>query len=342
MGLFGGKKKKGKKDELKDYEKKYLKRLGIITPDKKKILSDSPEADKIIAGSEEKMFQDIHILTREEVEKARAEIEIIKIREPHRQSQKIIPAQATILNAGSELDDCYIIFGIDQHITCDELKKQFSITNIPTLAVFKNGKEVQREEGELRLEELRILLKHYGIFNKADELRNQARIKHIAGDTQSAIELLTKAILANPSNVRVALDMVQIFLDIGETEQAQELFNKLPKSVEKTDIGLSISTQFNFINLAKNTVGITLLQEQVLKSPDDYQARFDLAVCLFAQHDIKQGMEMLFFVQENNPKFQDEATKEMIGMICNMLAKNDPETSGVYRRRLANLIETSR
>jgi putative thioredoxin len=187
-----------------------------------------------------------------------------------------------------------------------------------------------------------MLLKHYGIFNKADELRNQARIKHIAGDTQSAIALLTKAILADPSNVRVALDMVQIFLDIGETEQAQELFNKLPKSVEKTDIGLSISTQFNFINLAKNTIGITLLQEQVLKSPDDYQARFDLAVCLFAQHDIKQGMEMLFFVQENNSKFQDEAAKEMIGMICNMLAKNNPEESGVYRRRLANLIETSR
>ena len=141
MGLFGGKKKKGKKkkgkkkkgkeDKLKDYEKNYLKRLGIITPDEKNIWSDSPEANKIIAGFEEEnkksreKFQDIHILTREEVEKARAEIEIIKIREPHRQSQKTIPTQATILNAGITLDDCYIIFGIDQHITCDELKKQF-------------------------------------------------------------------------------------------------------------------------------------------------------------------------------------------------------------------------
>jgi putative thioredoxin len=256
-------------------------------------------------------------------------------------SEPCIKTEQAIVQLAQEFagDFIFVKIDIDEQ---DELKKQFSITNIPTLAVFKNGKEVQREEGELRLEELRILLKHYGIFNQADELRNQARIKHIAGDTQSAIALLTKAILADPSNVRVALDMVQIFLDIGETEQAQELFNKLPKSVEKTDIGLSISTQFNFINLAKNTVGITLLQEQVLKSPDDYQARFDLAVCLFAQHDIKQGMEMLFFVQENNPKFQDEAAKEMIGMICNMLAKNNPEESGVYRRRLANLIETSR
>ena len=133
MGLFGGKKKKGKKDELKDYEKKYLKRLEIVTPDEKRTWSDSEVANyrEFIETkgmgyekSQEK-FQDIHILTREEVEKARAEIEIIKIREPHRQSQKTIPTQATILNAGITLDDCYVIFGIDQHITCDELKKQF-------------------------------------------------------------------------------------------------------------------------------------------------------------------------------------------------------------------------
>jgi len=131
LGLFGGKKKKSKKDKLKDYEKKYLKKLGIITQDKKRTWSDSPEADKIIAGFKEEnkksreKFQDIHILTREEVEKARAEIEIIKIREPDRKSQKIIPTQATILSAGITLDDCYLILGVDRFITCDELKDQF-------------------------------------------------------------------------------------------------------------------------------------------------------------------------------------------------------------------------
>ncbi|VVM18317.1 hypothetical protein BSPWISOXPB_3381, partial [uncultured Gammaproteobacteria bacterium] len=37
----------------------------------------------------------------------------------------------------------------------EELKQQFSITNVPTLVVFKDGKEVQREEGELQAQELR-------------------------------------------------------------------------------------------------------------------------------------------------------------------------------------------
>ncbi|MBC8493913.1 MAG: tetratricopeptide repeat protein [Candidatus Thioglobus sp.] len=220
----------------------------------------------------------------------------------------------------------------------DELKQQFSITNVPTLAVFKNGKEIQREEGELQKEELRVLLKHYGVFRASDELRDQARIKHMEGDTQSAIMLLTQAVSSDPSNTRIALDMVQIFLDINEIEQAQELFDKLPESVKTKDIGLSISSQFNFIRLAQNTSGIDSLKVQMLSAPNDYQVRFDLAVCLFAQHDIEAGMEMLFFIQENEPNFKEGVAREMIGMICNMLANTNPEESGVYRQRLANLM----
>ena len=83
---------KRRKEEFEEYEKAYVRRLE---------------------------------LAREEVEKAREEIEIIKIMEPNRKSQKTIPTQATILNSGTALDDCYVIFGIDQFITCDELKDQF-------------------------------------------------------------------------------------------------------------------------------------------------------------------------------------------------------------------------
>ncbi len=150
--------------------------------------------------------------------------------------------------------------------------------------------------------------------------------------------LLTQAISTDPSNVRIALDMVQIFLDTNEVDQAQALFDKLPESAKKKDMGLSISTQLNFIRLAQNTSGISALRAQTLSTPNDYQAHFDLAVCLFANHEIEEGMEMLFLIQTHQPNFKDGAAREMIGMICNMLAGNNPEESGAYRKRLANLM----
>lgn len=219
-----------------------------------------------------------------------------------------------------------------------ELKEKFSIVNIPTVLVFKDGIEVQREEGELRSEELRVLLKHYGVYRESDELREQAREMHMSGDTQSAIMLLTKAISSDPSNVRVVLDMIQIFIDMKEIDQAQSLFDKLPESAQKLDMGLSIFAQLNFLRLAQKTAGRESLQAQIKQTPDDYQARFDLAVCLFSEYDIEQGMEMLFFIQEKDASFKDGAAREMIGMICNMLANSNPEQSNTYRRRLANLV----
>ncbi len=220
----------------------------------------------------------------------------------------------------------------------EALKDEHNITNVPTTLVFSGTEEKRREEGLLEESELRAMLKQQGIFRQSDELREQAREKHLSGDTQGAIMLLTQAISNDPSNLRVALDMVQIFLDIGEIEQAQGLFDRLPESARKTDLGLSISSQFNFIRLAQNTAGIDHLTAQVLHTPDDYQARFDLALCLFAQHETEKGMDHLFFIQEHEPEFKDGAAREMIGMVCNMLANTNPEVSAEYRRRLANLL----
>ena len=127
---------KSKKEEFEEYENDYVGRVIELTTEEIEkaraeiALTDDPKQKKKqrdvgVNRTNPRKVSDIHELTREEVEKARAEIEIIKIREPHRQSQKTISTQATILNAGITLDDCYVIFGIDQHITCDELKEQF-------------------------------------------------------------------------------------------------------------------------------------------------------------------------------------------------------------------------
>ena len=118
--------KKSRNEELEEYENDYVGRVIELATEKVEkarteieITDDNVEVNR----TNPRKVSDIHKLTREEVEKARAEIEIIKIREPNRKSQKIIPTQATILNAGNQ--DYYVIFGIDQHITCDELKEQY-------------------------------------------------------------------------------------------------------------------------------------------------------------------------------------------------------------------------
>lgn len=90
-----------------------------------------------------------------------------------------------------------------------ELMKQYTVENVPSLKVFVDGAVVQTEEGQLNHQELRDVLKGFGVFSQIDDMRQQAREKHISGDTLEGMQLLTQAMQQDPSNIKVAMDMGQ-------------------------------------------------------------------------------------------------------------------------------------
>jgi len=219
-----------------------------------------------------------------------------------------------------------------------ELCEEYAVKNVPTVKVFKDGEVVRTEEGVMDENDIRILLKDYGVYRESDELREQARQKHISGETVEAVQILTKAIQMDPGNTRVAMDMVQIFLDMGELEQAKSLFDRLPELSRKTDTGRALAGQLTFKALAANTEGKQALAQRLENNPSDHDARFDLAVCLVAEYEYQQAMDKLFEIFDNDPEYKDGAAKEMIINLSNMLAPNEPELAQEFRRRLGNVL----
>ena len=218
------------------------------------------------------------------------------------------------------------------------LRKQYVVENIPTLLVFKNGEVVRTEEGQLTEQELRLLLKDFSVFRESDELREQARTKHLSGDTSAAIVLLTEAIQQDPANIRVALDMVQIFIDIGEREQAHQLFDRLPEQQQLTEMGKALSGQLLFLDLADKTEGLNRLNQALLINPDNSDTRFDLAICQLAGHDYQTAMDNLLHIQQRDPVYKEGAARELMVTVINMLMPAEPELAQDYRRRLSNIL----
>lgn len=219
-----------------------------------------------------------------------------------------------------------------------ELKDKYGIENVPTLKIFVDGKVVVSEEGRLNEDEARALLKSFNIINETEEKRLQARQLHMQGETHDAIMLLTLAIQQDPSNTNVVLDMVQIFIDMGELEQAHGLFNRLPDEVKNSETGLSLTGQLWIIDEAGKTLGLDALKDILLTDPDDYKARFDCAICEIAQHNTQQALDHLFYIQQNNAEFKEGAAREMIITIINTIAPDNPEMAQQYRTRLAGML----
>lgn len=218
-----------------------------------------------------------------------------------------------------------------------ELKEKYGITNIPCLKVFKDGDVKQTEEGQLSREEVAAVLKEYGVYSQADELRLQAREQHMEGNTTQAIQLLVQAMKQDPSNVKVAMDMVQIFIDLNEIEQAKGLYNQLPNSAKSSDLGKQLLGQLTALIQASKTEGIAALREQLLLSPDSCDIRFDLAVCLVADKDYVTAVDYLFEILKIDSKYKQGAANEMIVNAANMLTSSEPDLASSFRRRLGNI-----
>ncbi len=219
-----------------------------------------------------------------------------------------------------------------------ELVSRYSIENVPSIKVIQNGQVVLTLEGLLTEEEARVLLKGVEVFHMADEMREQARIKHLEGDTETAIILLSEAIKEDPGNTRVALDMVQVFIDIKQFEQANGLFNRLPKEAQESSMGKAINGQLIFINLAAEKLSIELLIERLEKDPEDTVARFDLAICLTAEYEYEEALGELLVLQERDAGFRDGAGKELLLALISMLKSSHPELANKAQMQLSNLL----
>ncbi|HFD31610.1 MAG TPA: tetratricopeptide repeat protein [Gammaproteobacteria bacterium] len=218
------------------------------------------------------------------------------------------------------------------------LREQFKIENVPSILVIQNGNPTMTSEGLLTEEEARVLLKGVHVFNIVDEMREQARKKHLAGDTENAIITLSEAIQQEPGNTNVALDMVQIFIDIKQFDQANDLFNKLPATAKDSDMGKSITGQLTFINLAANKPDIDTLIETIEADKNNQQARFDLAICLTAEYKYEQAVEQLLIMHELDESFQDGAAKELAITLIGMLKPTQPEVASRAQTKLSSLL----
>jgi putative thioredoxin len=169
-------------------------------------------------------------------------------------------------------------------------------------------------------------------------MRMQARELHLSGDTQAAFIKLTEAIKKDPQNTRIAMDMVQIFLDTRMLDNANELYSKLPDSVKETSMAKSLARQLAFANQAAKTDGVEVLQARIAKNENDFDARFDLAICLIADYETVAAVDQLFYILQRNADFKEGAAKELIIAMVGILKEKEPVLAKEIQQKLSNLV----
>jgi len=219
-----------------------------------------------------------------------------------------------------------------------QVRDRLEVKNVPMLKIFKDGEMVHQELGSMTEESLAQVFRKFDIFDPAEDLRLQAEEKHKNGETPEAIKLLAQAAQMNPSNIKIAMDMCQIFLDINMLAEAAELFTKLPNKIKETETGRFLIGQITFKKLALDTQGKQALTSKLAETPDDEDTQFDLAICLIAEQGYQEGMAQLFNLLKQNPNAKSGGAQELAVVVINMLDLNNKELASEFRRQLSNIL----
>ena len=124
----------------------------------------------------------------------------------------------------------------------------------------------------------------------------------------------------------------------GEYSEAESLLDRLPETDRESETGKSLAGQLWIIEQAGKTEGAEKLAARVANDPEDFDARFDLAICEMSRHDYEHATEQLFYIQEHAPDYKEGAAREMIVTIINMLAPENPEFAQQFHRKLSGLL----
>lgn len=252
-------------------------------------------------------------------------------------SSSCIAMENALIDYSEEFAGQFILARLDIDMYT-EVRDRYEVKNVPMIKVFKDGQVVYQELGAISQEDLAAAFRHFDIFNPAEDLRLQAEEKHQNGETAEAVRLLTQAIQMNPGNIKIALDMCQVFLDINMLAEAAELFTKFPNNVTESDAGRFLIGQITFKKLALDLESIETLTTKLAENSDNENIKFDLAICLVANQQYQEGMDYLFEALKTNSNAKDGAAQELAVAIINMLDLKHSEIAGEFRRKLGTTL----
>lgn len=221
----------------------------------------------------------------------------------------------------------FVKINIDEN---QALAGQFGIRSVPTVYLVKNGDVVDGFMGALPKDAIKqFLSKHVTADN--DEVPDQIDELLNHGKQSQAIDKL-KSEDSDESNLRLA----EIYLQQNDIQSARDFLSKVQDATDKPKYK-QIVAKLDFVEIVENAAPEAELHDRITQDPQDWDARFQLAVINLVQGHIETALESLLEIVRQNRSYNNDAGRETLVKAFDMLGPND-DLVPKYRRILARTL----
>jgi len=219
-----------------------------------------------------------------------------------------------------------------------ELAAAHGIRSLPTIKVFRDGAAVDEFMGALPESAVREVIERH-IARPADAEIDKAATLAANADHEGAIALLVDALASDPAYLKVRLALAEHQLEAGQSAAAADTMRDIPVASAQDPQVKRLRARIQLALSVDPTVDIESLRKKIEQTPDDLEARIQLARSVMQDPEqvetaIREFLEVVRRGSGNGPAEQARST---LIQIFESLGTRDERVSR-YRRQLAQAL----
>lgn len=214
-----------------------------------------------------------------------------------------------------------------------QLAAQFRIQSVPAVYAFRDGRPVDGFVGALPESRIKEFITRLGgAENPLERALEEAKALAEAGETEASLALYQQILAQDPSCATAAAGMITGCLALGDSTSARSILDQLPDTLASTPEVRAAQTRLELMEEAGPGRGqLRDLQDRVAASPDDLQARYDLAMACVAEDRRQDAAEALLDILRIDRTWNNEQARLQLLKLFEAFGHADPVT--LYARR---------
>lgn len=215
------------------------------------------------------------------------------------------------------------------------LAARYGVRSIPNVKAFVRGQLVDEFSGALPESALRAFIERWLPSPMQATLEAALEARH-AGDAPRAEVLLREAVAGDPSLEAAQLELVDVLIDAGATDEATALLQPLASKARDEDRVKALQAR---LALAPDgdADDVATLQARIDAAPDDLAARLALGKRFAAQAAWAESLETLLEIVRRDRAYDDDVGRRTMLDVFNLMPPGHPEIR-TWRARLAQVI----
>lgn len=221
-----------------------------------------------------------------------------------------------------------------------QLAMQLRVQSIPAVFAFKDGQPVDGFVGALPESQIKSFVQRLSGDSgpsPVEQAVEHAQATLEAGDADTAMEIFSQVLRAEPDNLPALAGLAGCHLHKGELDVAREILDGLEPAAAADPAVASVRAALDLAGQTAEAGDVGEFRARIEADPNDHEARLELSNALLAAGQREEAVDQLLESIKRDRKWNEEAARKQLLTLFEAFGPTDELTLSA-RRRLSSML----